>query len=178
MCILNPPQLNTWWWFNGYINPLLGTLKPQSNGSLYRNMVIGTLAGAPPRPLLAVPNVTAHPSTASGPTSYYSMCHYKYLWTLKDQTKRSLLRKEAGRLLFDFGVAVVNGTDDDCQQQTPTVAVCLWQLKTPAMWRRSILVNNCCGLTRRQVTQEVMLIFELNFFYFKLEYLSKFSKYF
>jgi len=26
------------------------------------------------RPLFAVPNVTAHPSTASVPTSYYSMC--------------------------------------------------------------------------------------------------------
>jgi len=31
-------------------------------------------AGAPSSPLLAVPNVTAHPSTASVPTSYYSMC--------------------------------------------------------------------------------------------------------
>jgi len=29
---------------------------------------------SPPRPLLVVPNVTAHPSTASVPTSYYSMC--------------------------------------------------------------------------------------------------------
>ena len=27
-----------------------------------------------PSPLFAVPNVTAHPSTASVPTSYYSMC--------------------------------------------------------------------------------------------------------
>jgi len=42
--------------------------------------VIGTLAvdgwgpgraAAPPSPLLDVPNVTAHPSTASVPTSYY-----------------------------------------------------------------------------------------------------------
>jgi len=36
-------------------------------------------AAAPPSPLLAVPNVTAHPSTASVgplPTSYYSMWHY------------------------------------------------------------------------------------------------------
>jgi len=32
--------------------------------------------GAPPSPLIAVPNVTAHPSTASVPTSYYSMWHY------------------------------------------------------------------------------------------------------
>ena len=30
-------------------------------------------AAAPPSPLLAIPNVTAHPSTASVPTSYYSM---------------------------------------------------------------------------------------------------------
>jgi len=29
-------------------------------------------------PLLAVPNITAHPSTASVPTSYYSMCHYAF----------------------------------------------------------------------------------------------------
>jgi len=30
---------------------------------------------SPLRPFLAVPNVTAHPSTASVPTSYYSMWH-------------------------------------------------------------------------------------------------------
>jgi len=66
-------------------------LKPQSNGPLYSsNMVIGTPAidgwavtfgtaryqlvpawpVALPSPLLAAPNVTAHPSTASVPTSY------------------------------------------------------------------------------------------------------------
>jgi len=57
--------------------------KPQSNGPLYSNTVIGTLAvdwwavtfgterrglkgvAVPPSPLLAVPNVTAHPSTAN-----------------------------------------------------------------------------------------------------------------
>jgi len=33
------------------------------------------LGGLPPMPLLAVPNVTAHPSTASIPTSYYLMWH-------------------------------------------------------------------------------------------------------
>jgi len=64
-------------------------LKPHSNGPLYSNTVTGTLAvdgwavtfcmegpgmaAAPPSPLPAVPNVTAHPSTASIPTSYYSM---------------------------------------------------------------------------------------------------------
>jgi len=39
--------------------------------------------GAPPSPLLAVPNVTTHPSTASVPTSYYLMWNYNCLWTLK-----------------------------------------------------------------------------------------------
>jgi len=61
----------------------MGTLKPQNNWQLYSNTVIGTLTvdgwavifgtaraglgGLRPRPcpLLAVPNVTAHPSTAS-----------------------------------------------------------------------------------------------------------------
>jgi len=40
-------------------------------------------AAAPPRPLLAVPNVTAHPSTASVPSSYYSMWHSNHLCNLK-----------------------------------------------------------------------------------------------
>jgi len=40
-------------------------------------------AAAPSSPLLAVPNVTAHPSTASVPSSYYSMWHYYYLRPLK-----------------------------------------------------------------------------------------------
>jgi len=40
-------------------------------------------AVAPPSPLIAVPNVTAHPSMASVPTSYYLMWHYNCLWILK-----------------------------------------------------------------------------------------------
>jgi len=36
-------------------------------------------AAALPSPLLAVPNLTAHPSTASVPTSYYLMWHYNCL---------------------------------------------------------------------------------------------------
>ena len=40
-------------------------------------------AAAPPSPHIAVPNVTAHPSTASVPTLYYSMRHYNCLWILK-----------------------------------------------------------------------------------------------
>jgi len=65
--------------FLAQLNPLMGTLKPQSNKLLYRNTMIGTLAfdgwavtfGTArrglsvlrPRPVppLAVPNVTAHP---------------------------------------------------------------------------------------------------------------------
>ena len=78
----------------------MGTLKPQSNGPLYSNTVIGTLADgwavtfgtrgrglggarAPPSSLLDVPNVTAHPPTASVPTLYYLMWHYNCLWTVK-----------------------------------------------------------------------------------------------
>jgi len=79
----------------------MGTLKPQSKGPLYSNAVIGTLAvdwwavtywyseegpvraAASPSPLLVVPDVTAHPSTANLPTSYYSMWHYNCLYTLK-----------------------------------------------------------------------------------------------
>jgi len=36
-----------------------------------------------PDPFLAVINVTAHPTTASVPTSYYSMWHYNYQCPLK-----------------------------------------------------------------------------------------------
>jgi len=38
-------------------------------------------AAAQPSPLLAVPNVTAHPQTACVPTSYYSLWHYNCLCT-------------------------------------------------------------------------------------------------
>jgi len=67
-------------------NPLTSALKPHSNGSLHITLAVdgwavtsgtakrgldeaaaGTGSSAPPSPLLAVPNVTAHPSTASVP---------------------------------------------------------------------------------------------------------------
>jgi len=79
-------------------NPVIATSKPHTNGPSYSNTVIGTLAvdgwavtfgtarrglASPPRPLLAEPNITTHPSTASVPTSYYSMWHYNCLWSLK-----------------------------------------------------------------------------------------------
>jgi len=68
----------------------MDTLKSQINRALYSSTVMGTLggllhlvqrggawaSGAPPSPLLAVPNVTAHLSTANVPTSYYLMWHY------------------------------------------------------------------------------------------------------
>jgi len=72
------------------------TLKPQSNEP-YSSAVIGTLAvdgyseegpgrgRSPPRPLIPVPNVTAHPSTASLPHSYYLTWHCNCLWTLKKE---------------------------------------------------------------------------------------------
>jgi len=44
----------------------------------------GASAGCgPAQSLLAVPNVTAHPSTTSVPTSYYSIWHYNYQCPLK-----------------------------------------------------------------------------------------------
>jgi len=60
----------------------MATLKPQSNGPLYSNTAINILAVDG----WAVPNVTTHPSTASVPTSYYSMWHYNCLWFLKGLT--------------------------------------------------------------------------------------------
>ena len=73
-----------------HVDPLTRTLKPHSNGPLYSNMVIATLAvdgrgvlrlvqwgkAWVPSSLLAVPNVTAYPWTASVPTSYYTMWHF------------------------------------------------------------------------------------------------------
>jgi len=38
---------------------------------------------SPPSPLRALPNVTAHPSTASVPASYFSMWHYNNVCIVK-----------------------------------------------------------------------------------------------
>jgi len=94
----------SWWHLLTITNELwltLGTLMPHSNRPLCSNTVTGILvvdgwavtfctarrglggrAVAPPSPLLAVPNVTVHTSTASVLTSYYSMWHCNYLCTL------------------------------------------------------------------------------------------------
>ena len=84
----------------------MATIKPQSNGPFYSNAVIGTLAvdgwavtfgmceegpgraGAPPNPLLAVPNVMAHLSTASVPKSYYYVAHY--VWPYHETVRMSV----------------------------------------------------------------------------------------
>jgi len=74
-----------------YINPfIIGTLKPQSNGPLYTNTVIGTLAvdgwaitfdatrrglgGLRSCPVNSSLYQMQHPSTASVPTWYHPMC--------------------------------------------------------------------------------------------------------
>ena len=44
---------------------------------------VATVCRSPPSPFLAVPNVTTHQSTASVPTSYYSLWHYNCHWSLK-----------------------------------------------------------------------------------------------
>ena len=62
-------------------NPLKGTVKPQSNGPLFSNTVIGTLAvdkwavtfGTTRRGLGGLRRIPPRCTTASIPTSYYSM---------------------------------------------------------------------------------------------------------
>ena len=76
----------------GYSSMVIGTLAVDGWASCYiRHSEEGTgrgrRAAAPPSPLLVVPNVTAHPSTASVPTSCHSMWHYNYLDTLKPGTQ-------------------------------------------------------------------------------------------
>ena len=58
------------------LNSIIAALKPQSNGPSHSKQQ--------PRAVLAVPNVTAHPSTASVATSYDSMQHNNCLWSLKN----------------------------------------------------------------------------------------------
>jgi len=67
------------------INTVIGTLTVDgwavTFGTARRGL--GGLGPRPCRPLLAIPNVTAHPSTVSVPTSYYLLWHYNCLWTIK-----------------------------------------------------------------------------------------------
>ena len=59
-------------------------------------------ATAPPSLLLAVPHVTAHPSTASVITSYYSMWHYNYGRPLSVAWAKSMLCFANAIFLFIF----------------------------------------------------------------------------
>ena len=64
---------------------------PLMGGLLHSVQRGGAWAGwGSPSPLLAVPNVTAHPLTASVPTSYYLTWHYNCLWTLKGRTTENV----------------------------------------------------------------------------------------
>ena len=91
------------------IDPLMITLKPHSNGPLYSNIVIGTLAvggwaatfgtakkrlgGASARPGPSLLYQMLQPSMASVPTSYYSTWHYNYQCPLKGYSGKDLLKE-------------------------------------------------------------------------------------
>jgi len=63
---------------------------PLMGGLLHLIQRGGAWAGCDPaQSPLAVPNVTAHPSTASLPTSYYSMWQYNCHCTIKGSTNRA-----------------------------------------------------------------------------------------
>jgi len=64
-------------------------------------------ARALPRSLLAVPNVTAHPSTTSVPTSYYSVWHCNCLGTLRGQSRHKRLTMSRCGLLVICVVVIV-----------------------------------------------------------------------
>jgi len=76
------------------------------------------------------------------------------------QTKISHCEKKLVRLLFDIGV--VNTTDDDREQQVPTVALFLQQLIYDS-WQHRRQDDGRAGFTTtmvwRQVEQEAVLIF-------------------
>ena len=108
----------------------MGTLKPQSNGPSHSNTVIGTLAvdgwavtfgtarrglgGLRPRPVSSSLDVTAHPSTASVPTSYYFniylMWHYNYYYyIIISSSKYIYIAQDREKLQMPW-ITVINGT--------------------------------------------------------------------
>jgi len=60
---------------------------------------------------------------------YFGLVHFK-------KNKNFILQMEDGHLLFDFGV--VNTTDDVCEQQIQSIAVCLQQLTTLVASRQMV----------------------------------------
>ena len=96
-------------------NPLIPTLQPQSNGPLYDNTVIGTLAidglhlvqqgraWAGWGPTQSPPRCTkCNPSTASVPTPYYLMWHYNCLLALRVNSYLPGEPRSAGCLFSPF----------------------------------------------------------------------------
>jgi len=69
------------------INTAIGTLAVDGSCYIWYSDEGPGRAGAPPSPLLAVPNVTGHPSTASVPKPYYFMWQYNCLWTLEGKMR-------------------------------------------------------------------------------------------
>ena len=78
---------------------VIGTLGVDGLGCYIRYSEEGPgLAAASASPLLTVPNVTAHPSTASVPASHSSMWHYNCRCALKGSLVNS--SETAGEELF------------------------------------------------------------------------------
>ena len=67
----------------------------------------------------------------------------------------------------DFGA---NTTDDDCEQQLSSVAICLQQLTTPAARIRWSWVYNSCGLTTSRTRGHINI---RTFLYLITEYLPR-----
>ena len=79
------------------VNPLIATLKPHGWAVTFGTATRG-LGRA--KAVLAVPNVTAHPSAASAPTSYYSTWHYNCHWSLKGPHCKAWASRNAAVHLF------------------------------------------------------------------------------
>jgi len=120
-----------------------------------------------------------HTHTASQHTSLMqvlSTCQMWRWWTklkhwvqvlIAQQIDRSYSNKKLARLLFDF--TDVNTTNGDCEEQVPTVRLCLQQVTTPAVWWQSCSVDNGCGLTPSRAGGRINI---WTYFYLKPEYLA------
>jgi len=140
--------------------PLTATLKPPSNRPSY-NKYSDWYAGrwwlgcyiwyneeetgrgrSQPRPLLAVPNVTAHPSTASVLTSYYSMWHCNCLWSPNLQREFWCRRRQwdsEGRWLEGLrSLTTADGSCLDCED-----------VAEPGRWWNLLVTEDQSGRTAR-----------------------------
>ena len=80
-------------------------------------------AATPPSPLIAVPNVTAHPSTAGVPTSYRSMRHYNYLCTLIHGTQSTWRSRYAMLVVLSSVHCRFDGHISKTKQDRPIVTM-------------------------------------------------------